>query len=1372
MKKHLIHIVILISAFTAAMVNMVAYAVSDGSDVVTTNVTTESVCTWLPSGVEGTNLSVASGEVCMINGTGKTALTVTVASGGTLLVGNLTTTDFTVTETATYNTTIDGIMNNAGTFATTGGGVLVDGGTLTSSNSMSIGGSGNPKVLELRDDSTLTTSGSGNIVIWGDMTVYDDSTWTNSSPNMILRKSLTMQKSATANSPDLINNNPGVITLKAASSGDYLYNDLNLYDDSTITNNTTATIEVMNDVWLGNSDADAAQITNDGNFYIGWDGSSTGTSDNTLRIRYDGTFTNQDDGILIVDKNETTFGDGRVMIYPNYDSASNTPQLLNYGSIEITTIMIGDVINRLSEFHNYSGGSFRAYYSAGGSETIDMNYNSTIENDSGSTLFQIDGRVVMAGSIGGSAIINNHDNFFAEDMYITDYSTVNNYSTLDIAPNPVDAGYLYMSGTSAQLTNYTGGTLNVYAIQVGAYTGTGATLTTEHNSQVSATTLQAIDPGIVDAAGQIDITGDLVINQGGTVTFKDPYSVESDIYEIGSLEIESPTSKTSTFTIGDSTTPYIRINSSHGSCAGGDYCSIEIGYDTGGGGSSELNINGTLEVVDTAQNANIEIGKYGIVNLADNKTLDVNETGGTFYIRGDGTNQGTATLDGDVDLSMPLNVSGDLNAGTTDLTSCYINIADTYTVGATGNVVQGLLSAVSVIGSTTTISGDYELDGLLDAGDDDGDTITITETGNVYSGVGTETRFYIRSHDFTIEEGGQIASDGVSEVPPDYQGGGSNGGEGAPNCSLSECTYGKTNLTVDDHPFYGQAGAYDGVGTLDANGGGGVRIGSTGSIVIDGTISANGADSNDGSGGAGAGGTIIIEQWPMSTDDVFTGISTAKIQANGGGTPTGAGWGGGGGRIAINSILYDDPADLRVGGEYGYDGAVEAFGGDSNAGAGDTGGAAGTIFLTGDENNPNGTLIVDNNNFDPDYSNVTEIANSGDFVFDRIEARNNGQIYYEVSPGTGPVSCFEVNGGYVDETTLGFDCDPFPDKPNLLYINNSVTGAQSGNEPSVNYTTDPLEVGDLTPNFSIVYANPEDSSAVTDLAIQIAEDTDNDGILFETSDDTFMWDTTITGLKDKNGGNITPGVQTRDIEYDEDDNADYPLEAGTTYYVRMAFFTGANQGLWSHRDIGQHYKFEINNYLSITPLCTAGAFSIMDFNHPTSKLMTLPGRRFGEGRCQIDFDPTGYSGTWYVGVGLASNETSQATAFNSDPDNDGNNIDPIDNSASGTCHMNDTGNGTVEQYAYNISGFSGSGDTIYTDTESGTDCNSSFQIIHENPASSWLFHDLEVSPGENVATGTSITDHLFYLNLFTSINTATVVSDYTLDITLLASSAP
>ena len=100
-------------------------------------------CTW--SDGEGSALTVETGKLCEINGTGKTATTVTVQTGGTLLVGNFLTTDFTVTGTASYNTTIYGIMNNAGTFATTGGGVLVDGGTLTSSNAMSIGGSGNAK---------------------------------------------------------------------------------------------------------------------------------------------------------------------------------------------------------------------------------------------------------------------------------------------------------------------------------------------------------------------------------------------------------------------------------------------------------------------------------------------------------------------------------------------------------------------------------------------------------------------------------------------------------------------------------------------------------------------------------------------------------------------------------------------------------------------------------------------------------------------------------------------------------------------------------------------------------------------------------------------------------------------------------------------------------------------------------------------------------------------------------------------------------------------------------------------------------------------------------------------------------------------------
>ena len=671
---------------------------------------------------------------------------------------------------------------------------------------------------------------------------------------------------------------------------------------------------------------------------------------------------------------------------------------------------------------------------------------------------------------------------------------------------------------------------------------------------------------------------------------------------------------------------------------------------------------------------------------------------------------------------------------------------------------------VYVAGSTTTIDDFMELDGLLDTGTDNGDTLTVTSTGLISSGVGIESYFEILAHDLTIDSGGKISSDNVSTNGINYNSyGGSYGGEGIGR-GTGNTTYGPAKFTWNGAawsatPLYGERGL-NGGGSTGTMGGGAVRIRATGDILNNGKISADGGTNLLNSYETGSGGTVVIihDIDHSDTSNIFSGTGT--ISANGGdsGSDGGGNESGGGGRVVIDSILFDDPNDGT--GEYDFTGNVSARGGIKYLMGTDEYAAAGTIVLLGDDNNPNGTLIVDQ---DPVAEGVgaatgspqpeTYVTATGDYVFNRMEARNAAVINFATAPATSPVSCYDIDGTITNVTA----CAANPDKPPLMYINNSVTGAQSAAEPS---GATPLSVGDLTPNFSAIYANPEDATAVSRVHIQVAEDTDTDGILFESGDDTFKWDTT-TGSPITISPSITPTQRSQDIEY-----AGTALSADTVYYVRLAFMdsTNTNRGLWTHRDMGNQYKFIIQNYLDIYPNCVGNEIVIEDANHAGSNIQNAPTRRFGSGSCEMDFlSAVGGATNWYIHFGMASSEGSnQAIAFNDQANNSGNDIAPIVNATK--CTMDTTGNTSIEEYAFNIS--APSEGTASNDSD-GT-CTGAFTTG---------YHDVELYSALNqIISGLGATTGLydtFNLNLFANVSGLTVPSStYTLDMSFIITTTP
>jgi hypothetical protein len=195
--------------------------------------------------------------------------------------------------------------------------------------------------------------------------------------------------------------------------------------------------------------------------------------------------------------------------------------------------------------------------------------------------------------------------------------------------------------------------------------------------------------------------------------------------------------------------------------------------------------------------------------------------------------------------------------------------------------------------------------------------------------------------DLSVDEGGAINVDGKGyanrrDKVPSGPGGarrttgsGSHGGKGG--CFRSGLPYGSV---IAPTQAGSAGGTYSGTG---GDGGGIIRIQATGSVIVNGRISANGLDCV-GRASPGAGGSIFI------TCGTFAGTAGA-IEAMGGNVPPKAdgGGGGGGGRIAL---VFDKAAQRKqppVTVRFSADGGK----GDDRVAGHDRGpGEPGTLFLS------------------------------------------------------------------------------------------------------------------------------------------------------------------------------------------------------------------------------------------------------------------------------------------------------------------------------------------------------------------------------------------------------------------------------------------
>jgi len=216
--------------------------------------------------------------------------------------------------------------------------------------------------------------------------------------------------------------------------------------------------------------------------------------------------------------------------------------------------------------------------------------------------------------------------------------------------------------------------------------------------------------------------------------------------------------------------------------------------------------------------------------------------------------------------------------------------------------------------------------------------ILIRTNGTLAAAVSTSQRT-VTANNLTIETGGVLTADSAGYGPQSgpgagyntttYRGGAGHGGYGGYNPVVGGYAYDSISIP---------AMAGSGGGTLQSPpyaqggyGGGALKMNVSGTLTVNGRLSANGGNGGYSAGG-GSGGSLNLQNISFLTGN-------GVISANGGST-TGTAGGGGGGRIAMNCVSNN------------FAGQITAYGG-----SGQFAGSAGTIYQTVPGVK---TLIVDN----------------------------------------------------------------------------------------------------------------------------------------------------------------------------------------------------------------------------------------------------------------------------------------------------------------------------------------------------------------------------------------------------------------------------
>ena len=938
--------------------------------------------------------------------------------------------------------------------------------------------------------------------------------------------------------------------------------------------------------------------------------------------------------------------------------------------------------------------------------------------------------------------------------------------------------------------------------------GTDTDLNITNGATVTITGDVTVDNyGKLDANGYFAATEDLIVKDAATVTLNDTDG--GDDFEVDNLAIEpNATLNEAALTVEASSVLALKVGN------------VDVGHSAATA-NCILNVYGTLNS-PSGTAANFAIDENGIVNAQAGGTINFNsDDPGLFRVYGGALNvDGTLNLastelqleNGPTDAgSIEVSSTGLINStatpasdrgfdyimgnlliengssGTTNgamkfddkiyiatsnnaVIAGYLEGTDLIYHNGTGSIAIAPAGEMKVIGTGTPlidIYRDLQLYGKLNADDGDGGVTINNNFANAVVGgggsAGIDSYAYILTGDLIVDSGASIDVSNFfnSYAPsgsPTY--GGSYGGQGGKSGGTD--TFGETKYFTK--PNYDTSVAnpvgmfgFTSAGATHKYGGGAIYIEAKRTLSIDGAIRANGESTSTTAAGAGSGGLIVIDHNITHADTSYEFKGAGTIEANGGDATGGSdSYGGGGGRIIIKSILFEEPDDTETGApHYAFTGPIRARGGVVNNGS--TYAAAGTIVYLGDDNSPNDTLIVNQESRTLNSNVITKVRDDlyATDIFDRIEARNGASLKYTTGPAMAPISCFESGtGSSVDLISMA--CTANPDKPDTLHVNNSYAGAQTGSEPWFN---SPVTVGDLTPEFSIVARNAESTTSHNKVRVQISQDPakfDNPANYRTCA--TCTWDADVTL-----DSSVTTGNRSVDFEY-----AGPALTPGT-YYIRVAYYdtAGTNLGLWTHRDMGNHYSFTISStYFDISNDCS-DLIEIRDVlaagRAVGNGLKYSNGDRYGYGSCGFTINST--STAWKVLYGMAPLVTEFKDSGSTYT------ISPIDNGV-GDCTIDVSGNKSIaaeEEYGYNIADVSGTSAYVQTDSECSQDYDS-----WNSGTGNYVF-DIETNALkdkilQNLA-GT-ITNGQFDLFTYATVDGSTPANTYNLDTWMVITTAP
>ena len=1352
---------LLIAAFIASVIfaaNTFAVNVDLTAD------TTDPDCSWADG--PGSELYVPAGKTCTLTGAinaqeiaGFTDYAIIVYSGGTLIIGD---------NTVHTTLSVSGDVLNMGTIYIGDGGSHSYSSTLRILNTKDlIIGYATDALLEVRNN-----PGSGNNVIIVEGTTYVGNSAVHSTPILTINSTSTTNDFGHIQVYGHMNINAGTITVASVevvdevggtaelntAYGSSLYID-SYYNDGVFNISlgignrmTSGTAFATIDGYVDIADQPAANVwvtvgtpTGKGMLIVGDDGN--------IRIWEDNSFT--DPGKLTGHSNALWILSDKPYGLEVRGTISSDLFVLNNGHVNVT-----GTSSALSANNSYKQASS---LNVGAGDELYVDGSADIDGDS-----QIDGTLTVAEcvkvtngasesfDIGSTAVVQiGNSGCGLIDTQLDDGLNVQGIDTKFTVANGADV-QIYKSFTIDDFAEVDANGFFYVEEILRAWNGTTTTLTdTDSGDNFSAGDLQVeavTDQSIlsVDANSVLDLTA-------GAVTVGEIGSTNAAILEIlGTLNIPS----SSTYKVRIVENGRLTVRST--GLVQDDATSTQTFAVENGG---RITNDGTINI--TNQQFVMDTGSITLID--DDGLLDSNSTvtpgfdynGGVLQINNgtSGSANGAMKFDDTIDID----TAGDM------VINGYLEGTDLIDFNGTGTKEKiGSSGEMKVVGAGTpeiAIYRNLDLFGKINANDGAGKLTLYGTNSPVLGGTGASgdvSYSYILTGELNIQTGASID---ISNFYESYDPGGaetlagSYGGEGA---GEGTSTHGATKYLFKpdfDTSSPNRTGmyGYNSVGAIVAAGGGGIYIEVHGSLIVDGNIKANGEDAPMDNTGGGSGGLIVVDHAISHSDTSLEFKGAGSIQANGGnGTSVTNRYGGGGGRIIINSILFEDPDDTETGApHYKFTGAIQARGGTTNGGTTNYG-AAGTIVYVGDDNDPKGTLIVDQENRTLGPVK-TYIPNSGDTVFYRIEARNGAAIKYAAAPASSPISCFENDGGsYVDIPTV--TCTPNPDKPDTLHVNNSYTGAQTGDEPWYGAT---VTVPTLNPVFSVKARNPEDSTAVDKLRVQITQDPgkfDNPAN-YRTCPvpADCVWDADVTL-------DTATAINGRSIDFPYTGPT---LTPGGTYYIRVAFYdsTGTNLGLWTHRDMDNHYKFTINSeYFDISNNCS-DLIEIRDVlaggRAVGSPLKYSPDDRYGYDSCRFTINST-HSG-WKILYGMAPNETGlegTATTFT-----------PISN-GTGDCIIDvsgDPGVSAEEEYGFNIADISGTSAYVQQDGECLTDYDS------WNAGTGEYVYDIETNTNEDEIIddpSNTITAGQFDLFTYGTVDMFTEADTYLLDTWMIITSSP